>query len=51
MKYLAAYIGLKVVSLGIWVYSIDAFEVLDEQDQKNLDKLWKYHDQFSEVVK
>ncbi len=46
MKKIKAYIGLKIVSIGIKLFESQPFGLLDNEDKENLKKLWKYHDEF-----
>ena len=46
MKKISAYIGLKIVSFGIWILESQPFSFLDAEDKENLKKLWEYHDKF-----
>jgi hypothetical protein len=50
-KRLMAFVGLKVVTFGIWIYELNPLGMLDEADKDNLKKLWKYHDEFQANLK
>ena len=50
MRYIKAYIGLKVVCLGIWIYERRPFGFLTEEDKLALMKLWVLHDRFSREI-
>lgn len=43
---MGAWLGLKLVRFGIWMYEQQPFGMLNEEDKRNLRKLWDLHDKF-----
>ena len=41
-----AWLGLKVVSFGIWLYEQKPYGMLNPEDKENLRKLWELYDKF-----
>lgn len=48
MKKIKAFLGLKLIRFGIWIYEHDPknYGLMTSEDKKILLRLWKYHDEF-----
>jgi len=51
LKRIKAYLGLKIVRIGIWLYDNNLDMHWDNEDKSNIEKLWKLHDQFEAELK
>lgn len=50
MDKLKAGAGLAIVMVGIWVFELEPITLLSIEEQKDLERLWDYHDKFKKVL-